>query len=123
MTAMGHAEASNAAVGSSVDGILDKPVTQSGLVDLLTTLAGGRPAAPQDVEALPRLDGVRLLLVEDIEINQQIAVELLHLAGASVDIANNGKEAVDKAMRGGPERYDAILMDLQMPVMDGFAAT
>jgi two-component system sensor histidine kinase/response regulator len=69
------------------------------------------------------LAGLRVLLVEDNEINQQIAVELLEGVGATVDVANNGKEAVDRLFGGPiPPPYDVVLMDLQMPVMDGHQA-
>ena len=68
------------------------------------------------------LAGMRILLVEDNEINQQIAVELMRSAGAQVDIANNGQEALE-LVNSTPTLFHAILMDLQMPVMDGFEAT
>ena len=65
-----------------------------------------------------------MLLAEDNAINQQIAVELLEGVGISVDVANNGKEAVDKVLASaGDMRYDLVLMDLQMPEMDGYQAT
>ena len=64
--------------------------------------------------------GARILLAEDNEINQQVAKEILEDAGLVVTIAENGKEAVARAIEGG---FDAVLMDVQMPVMDGFAAT
>lgn len=67
------------------------------------------------------LRGHRLLLVEDNLINQQVAREVLSAAGADVQIAGNGREAVLAVAGGGP--FDAVLMDLQMPVMDGFQAT
>ena len=66
------------------------------------------------------ISGARVLLVEDNEINQQVALEILQGAGLSVTVANNGQEGVDAAMQ---TQYDAILMDIQMPVMDGYAAT
>ena len=67
---------------------------------------------------------MRILLTEDNDINQQIAVELLEGAGAKVDVANNGREAVDKLFRAArSRRFDAVLMDLQMPEMDGYQAT
>jgi two-component system sensor histidine kinase/response regulator len=66
------------------------------------------------------LSGVRILLVEDNEFNQQIASELLELEGANVTIAANGEEGVEAARKG---IFDCILMDVQMPIMDGFAAT
>jgi two-component system sensor histidine kinase/response regulator len=70
------------------------------------------------------LAGLRVLLVEDNEINQQIAVELLEGVGAGVDVAANGQVAVDRLFGGSiPPPYDVVLMDLQMPVMDGHQAT
>lgn len=71
------------------------------------------------------LQGLRLLLVEDNDLNQQVAMELLSAAGASVTLAVNGQLALDRlrAQPGDAPEFDAVLMDLQMPVMDGFAAT
>ena len=70
----------------------------------------------------PRLQDLRILLTEDNPNNQQVATELLQDEGALVTIANNGQEAVD-AVRAQPHGFDVVLMDLQMPIMDGFAAT
>lgn len=68
------------------------------------------------------LSGKRILLVEDNELNTEIAREVLAMAGASIEEAMNGKIAVEK-MRGSAESYyDAILMDIQMPVMNGYEA-
>jgi two-component system sensor histidine kinase/response regulator len=75
---------------------------------------------PEALEPMP-LRGVRLLLAEDNEINQQIAVELLESAGAAVTVAGNGQLALD--LLAGGAAFDAVLMDLQMPVMDGMQAT
>jgi len=78
--------------------------------------------APVAVSAAPaaNLHGARILLAEDNPINQQVAVELLQGAGASVEVAANGREALDMVRAKG---YDVVLMDLQMPVMDGLQAT
>jgi CheY-like chemotaxis protein len=67
-----------------------------------------------------KIRGARILLVEDNEINQQVAQEILESAGLTVSLANNGKEAVEAVQA---DHYDAVLMDVQMPVMDGYAAT
>ena len=67
------------------------------------------------------LAGIRILLVEDNELNQEIARELLEMAGAVVELANNGREAVDMVQEH-PDRYGTILMDIRMPVMDGCEA-
>jgi PAS domain S-box-containing protein len=69
-----------------------------------------------------RLAGMRLLLVEDNPNNQQIALELLEDEGARVQLANDGQEAVEK-LAAGRQSFDLVLMDLQMPVMDGYTAT
>ena len=82
-------------------------------------------AADADIKPLPPLDlsKMRILLVEDNEINREIAQTLLSQAGFVVDTAANGKIAVEKVARFGVAHYDAILMDVQMPVMDGYTAT
>ena len=83
-----------------------------------------RPALHCREAAAPNLTGIRVLLVEDNAVNQQIAVELLTRGGAAVTVANNGREAV-AAITGAvqPPPCDIVLMDMQMPVMDGHEAT
>jgi len=83
-------------------------------------LSAAGSSASADFVVPPELHGARILLAEDNEINQIIAVELLSEAGFQVEIANNGKEAVAMVTIND---YDIILMDLQMPEMDGFTAT
>ncbi len=108
-------------------GVLLKPVSPSLLFDtIMGIFSGGRPAmsapraAEQTAAAAERLAGARVLLVEDNEINQQVAMEILRGAGLDVALAVNGREAVDRVRW---EVFDAVLMDVQMPVMDGYAAT
>jgi two-component system sensor histidine kinase/response regulator len=129
VTAFGREEIREEAESIHIDGFLLKPVTTSMLVDTLVTLFAG---AQQDRTALApavdrhadRLRGVRILLTEDNEINQQIAVELLEGVGATVEVANNGLEAVRKLLdQPFPPKVDVVLMDLQMPEMDGYQAT
>jgi len=112
----------------TVAATLTKPVTPSTLLDA-SLQAMGRPrqnALRGDLrdEALQSnraaLAGTRVLLVEDNPINQELARDLLGRAQIVVRVANNGREAVDML---GRERFDAVLMDCQMPVMDGYAAT
>lgn len=76
-------------------------------------------AAPSEQELLARLEGKRILLAEDNEINQEIAVEMLGLMGMQVTSAWNGREAVDAFAAAEPGSIAAVLMDMQMPVMDG----
>ncbi|HTH47399.1 MAG TPA: response regulator, partial [Candidatus Limnocylindria bacterium] len=125
VTAFGSDEVREEAEKAQVDGFLLKPVTKSMLVDSLVTLftltAGAEaPVATKIDEEAGRIAGARILLTEDNEINQQIAVELLESVGAQVTVANNGLEAVEKVAQAS---YDVVLMDMQMPVMDGYQAT
>ena len=84
--------------------------------DLLA--GGGETGGSRDIDC----SGLRVLLAEDNELNQEIAVELLGMTGARVETAGNGQEALDR-FRAAPEGwYDLILMDIQMPVMDGYEA-
>ena len=87
---------------------------------------GGKSRDEADVgtEAAPEMDftGRRLLLAEDNAINMEIAVMILSQAGFTVETAENGKEALDMVASSSPGYYDAILMDIQMPVMDGYEA-
>ena len=69
------------------------------------------------------LDGMQVLLVEDNKVNQMLARKLLESKGVRVDIANDGQQALDRLNETGPRHYDCVLMDLQMPVMDGYTAT
>jgi PAS domain S-box-containing protein len=106
----------------ALDSYLMKPVSASALVDTLLTLYGAHFAQAVGGQAHQyKLEGVRVLLVEDNAINQQIAMELLKGAGMVVEVADNGRQAIMKLAAG--RRYDVVLMDLQMPEMDGYAAT
>jgi two-component system, sensor histidine kinase and response regulator len=128
VTAFGRDEVREEAENLHLDGFLVKPVTKSMLLDALVGAfadADDQAAAVADATAEGiSLSGLRVLLVEDNDINQQIATELLEGVGAKVDVSNNGREAVDR-LSGGPmpPPYDVVLMDLQMPVMDGHQAT
>jgi signal transduction histidine kinase/DNA-binding response OmpR family regulator len=129
VTAFGREEVREEAERLDLDGFLIKPVTKSMVMDTLVNVFAevGAETAPDAAvigEMESRLRGARILLTEDNEINQQIAVELLEGAGATVQVANNGKEAVEKLFDGPqPTPFDVVLMDLQMPEMDGHQAT
>ena len=126
VTAFGREEVREEAERLQLDGFLLKPVTKSMIVDTLVTLfaGGGDDAGRGDGgEDSSLLRGARILVTEDNEINQQIAVELLEGAGAIVTVANNGRDAVKRLAGPGPPPFDVVMMDLQMPVMDGYQAT
>ncbi len=113
------------------DAYLFKPITSANLFDTLYEVLvrknTGMASGLDQEKRLPRFNNTRLLLVEDNPFNQIIARELLEQAGALVDVVDNGQEAIDK-LRGDAhssdlQRYALVLMDVQMPIMDGFTAT
>ncbi|HVK94790.1 MAG TPA: two-component regulator propeller domain-containing protein [Noviherbaspirillum sp.] len=125
VTALGTEDVRSDVDNLSLDGFLVKPVSASTLFDTLAHLYSktvdvgrGKPL-PSTMDE--RLDGLHVLLAEDNPINQQIAVELMEGAGITVDVADNGRIVIDKLRSG--KRYDVVLMDLQMPEMDGYTAT
>jgi two-component system sensor histidine kinase/response regulator len=129
VTAYGREEILSQAQAEGIEHILIKPVNTSVLFDTLMRLLGGQPdevrenghaSNVSDFEALARIKGARILLAEDNELNQQVATELLHDAGFVVDVAANGRIAVEMALASS---YDVVLMDMQMPEMDGVEAT
>ena len=114
--------------GEFIDQFLAKPVNPSHLFDAIMAAFGiategdrrKKAGREFDLETLRPVQGAHILLVEDNEINQQVASEILEQAGFFVDIANHGQEALDRLES---HAFDCVLMDVQMPVMDGFTAT
>ncbi len=110
--------------------LLTKPINESSLLDaLLEILAGHAVMDAQRQERrrqreiapdLSRIRGARILLVDDVELNRMVATEILRDTGVQIDIACNGREALDKVLDGD---YALVLMDIQMPEMDGLTAT
>jgi len=110
---------------SFLDGFLVKPVTASMLFDAVSdAMAGGaaQNTLTRKRSASSRLRGLRLLVVEDNLMNQQVAFELLSNEGADVTVAGDGQLGVRAALSAKP-RFDAVLMDIQMPDIDGYQAT
>ncbi|WP_019647040.1 response regulator [Novispirillum itersonii] len=112
--------------GLPVSAILEKPITPSGMFDaVMEALGSATPVSPQpqteqDCPPDTSLRGLRLLLAEDNAINQMVATELLQGMGAVVTVCDNGLEAVER-LKQSPD-FDLVLMDVQMPVMDGYTA-
>ena len=127
LTAYDWADIEVEAKAAGVTAFCAKPMFLSDLRDSLLTALGQRKNLPENIltsadEALS-FRGKRLLLAEDNELNRQIAQEILGKYGFILDTAENGSAAVRKVSAAAPGTYDLVLMDIQMPVMDGFEAT
>lgn len=107
------------------DAILSKPVTPSCLYDTVIRIRQARSGyvIPDVItQTQHRLNGVRMLVVDDSDINRDVAQRIFAGEGAQVSLANDGRQAVD-ALLARPDEFDIVLMDIQMPEMDGYAAT
>ena len=131
VTAYGRDELLSSAERMGIRDVLMKPVTASLIFDTVVRLlseadigrVGGAPGRAALVSLAPELEtiaGARILLVEDNDLNQQVATEMLGQAGLVVEVAENGAVALEKLAEAD---YDLVLMDMQMPVMDGLTAT
>jgi signal transduction histidine kinase/CheY-like chemotaxis protein len=127
VTAYGREEVLKQAEDAAFDNVLIKPVTPSMLFDSAVQALSGNHEPVREFASSPALNldldqlrGARVLLVEDNELNQEVAMGLLEPAHMSIDLAENGELAVQMV---GNHDYDLVLMDIQMPVMDGIAAT
>ncbi|MBR7793974.1 PAS domain S-box protein [Undibacterium sp. FT147W] len=129
ITAYGRDEVMKAADEAKIDDVLIKPVTSSILFDTAMRILGTTQSSqlrsaehPAPGTDLAAITGAHILLVEDNELNQEVAMELLQQAGFLVDVAENGALAMTMLDRQ-EHNYDMVLMDMQMPVMDGVTAT
>ena len=128
VTAYGREEVIRSAEAMGIKHVLIKPVSASLLFDSIVNILGGTSDGPRKAlmestdtfERLASLRNIRVLLVEDNDLNQEVATALLKDAGFSVDLAGNGQVAVALVRA---HAYDIVLMDVQMPVMDGLTAT
>jgi len=128
VTAYGREDVIETIEDINIHGFLTKPVTASSLLDAILTAMGKEVSEGsrqdtgkiQSSEAVAKLAGANVLLVEDNELNQELALALLENHGLKVEIANNGQQAIEKLALYD---FDGVLMDLQMPIMDGFEAT
>ena len=119
LTAYDWSDVEEEAREAGVTAFCEKPLFMSQLRDILSN-----PIQKKDKPEKPEVlcEGKRILLVEDNELNREIAQTLLEDAGFKIDTANDGVEAVEKLEQGAPDQYDLILMDIQMPVMNGYEA-
>ncbi len=132
LTAFGNEDVAEKAKELGADGFISKPYSYSTLFDEIMNVFGkdlriSRTRTEKGMkhfDMMQKIQGANLLVAEDNEINQQVAQELLEGAGFNVELAGNGKIALEKVASSGiPSKYNLIFMDLQMPVMDGFNAT
>ena len=127
VSAFGRADVFESAKRAGIESFLVKPVNPSLLLEtiqsLFATSTGTRESAPAAASTpSEQLKGSHVLVAEDNDINQQIVEHLLERLGITVTFADNGREAVDAALAPGAA-FDAVIMDVQMPVMDGLEAT
>ena len=112
---------------AGLSAVLTKPLSQHRMLQLLNAFWNNQ--APSDVEcdlagaAAVDLQGMRILVTEDNQINQQVVEAVLRGMGAEVELVGNGEAAVEAVTGSDPGRFDAVLMDIQMPVLDGIEAT
>ena len=129
MTTFTGDEVQKRAEACGLDGFMEKPCSHLLMFDTIQEIFGKevpRSHQNQNITDLSRqlrttIPGAHILLVDDIDLNRQVGRELLESMGLSITLANNGLEAVQKTDHSGP--FDAILMDLQMPKLDGYDAT
>jgi two-component system, sensor histidine kinase and response regulator len=127
VTAYGREEVLRQAEQTSFEGVLIKPVTASVLFDSVVEVLGGTHGSASEAKHAPSFEldlspvrGARVLLVEDNELNREVALGLLEDAQLNIDIAEHGAAAVQQISKND---YDVVFMDMQMPVMDGITAT
>jgi CheY-like chemotaxis protein/HPt (histidine-containing phosphotransfer) domain-containing protein len=124
VTAYSREELLEEAAGVALDGLLEKPVSPSTVLDAIAVARGDAPriapvAAPAHDTAADT-GGLRILVAEDNEQNRRLVLAILERAGIEAEVAHNGLEALNRLEEG---RFDLVLMDCQMPVLDGFEAT
>ena len=123
ITAYDAVEIEKEAVQSGASGVLIKPLFASAITQAISSLRQERPLFDGKDSMNADFHGKRILLVEDNQLNREIAVELLRITGAEVECAEDGVEALKLFSHSPTDYYDLILMDIQMPRMDGLEAT
>ena len=127
LTAFEFSEIEDEARSAGVNAFIAKPLFRSRLTATLRQFVSGKKEknARNCLEDFANADysGKRILLVEDNELNREIAIEIMGMTGAEIDVAENGKIAVDKIADAPENWYDLVFMDIQMPIMNGYEAT
>lgn len=123
ITAYDPSEIREEAKRAGADGIIQKPLFESTLIETLEHVEQRSQAFDGNGLLQQNLEGKRVLVVEDNELNREIAIELLAMAHANVESVADGQEAVERFAASAVGYFDIVLMDIQMPVMDGYEAT
>ena len=122
LTAYDWSDIEEEARKAGVTAFCSKPIFLSELREVLESPFAVKEGKEESAEEAPSFEGKKILLVEDNEINQEIALEILGEAGFVMDVADDGAVAVERIKEAEPGRYDLILMDIQMPIMNGYEA-
>jgi CheY-like chemotaxis protein len=123
LSAYDWSEIERQAVSIGIDAFIEKPLFKSRLIHVLKDIMGASEPKPNIPIQQHDYSNKRILLVEDNELNIEVAKEILSVMGLQVDLAYNGKEAVEKVYNSAQGYYDLIFMDIQMPIMNGYEAT
>lgn len=123
LTAYDWSDIEEEARDAGVTAFCSKPIFLSELRELLESPFAAQRSDGRALGKPVSFEGKKILLVEDNELNQEIAVEILQGSGFVVDVADDGQSAVDRMREAVPGQYDLILMDIQMPIMNGYEAT
>lgn len=125
MSADDYSDIEEQSKSAHIDGFIAKPLFKSRLYEQLRTHTDDYEAPPEneDTDSLIEFHGNRVLLAEDMDINWEVAYEILSIVGIQLDRASDGKECVEIFQKSAYGYYEAVLMDIRMPVMDGYEAT
>ena len=123
LTAYDWSDIEQEATKAGIRHFMPKPFFMSTFKNVIERVMGETGKKEKKDDNVDVVRGKHILVVDDIEVNRIILVKILSTLGATCDTANNGQEAVDKFNASQPGEYDLILMDVQMPVLDGYGAT
>lgn len=123
LTAYDWEEIEEKALTAGINGFLSKPFFLSNFKQTIENMQKDKEENEEKIESKLPLEGYHFLIVEDNELNSEILTELLKMLGVTCDLAQNGQEAVEKFAKSATGMYDVILMDIQMPIMNGYEAT
>jgi signal transduction histidine kinase/response regulator RpfG family c-di-GMP phosphodiesterase len=123
LTAYDWCDIEEEARAQGINEFMSKPISESKVFHTFERISKSNVVEIEAEEDIPVFDGKRVLLVEDNELNVEIAQEMLENMGFTVDVSENGQEAVIQLLACEPYYYDCVLMDVQMPVMNGHEAT